>query len=95
MVIAILVGLSAISAWMTSSHWNPARAGGQGLAATSDSLPPPLSKLLVYSVKIVCVPHLGPASPALMPGKYRTAVNVHNPSDEPADIEKWVTLSNP
>lgn len=30
-----------------------------------------------------------------MPGKYRTAVNVHNPWDQPANIEKWVTLANP
>ena len=49
----------------------------------------------IYSVKIVCVPHFGPASPALMPAKYRTAVNVHNPWDQPANIEKWVTLSPP
>lgn len=58
-------------------------------------LPPPLPDVFVYSAKITCVPHLGPASPALMPGKYRTAVNVHNPSDEPAHIQKWVTLSPP
>ena len=57
--------------------------------------PPVEPDLFVYSAKIVCVPHLGPASPALMPGKYRTAVNVHNPWDEPAHIEKWVTLSPP
>ena len=57
--------------------------------------PPQDQTMYVYSVKIMCVPHLGPASPALMPGKYRTAVNVHNPWDQPALIEKWVTLSNP
>ena len=56
---------------------------------------PTTQNMYVYSVKIVCVPHFGPASPALMPGKYRTAVNVHNPWDQPALIEKWVTLSNP
>ncbi len=53
------------------------------------------SDYFVYSSKIVCVPHLGPASPALMPGKYRTAVNVHNPWDQSANIEKWLTLSPP
>ena len=51
--------------------------------------------VFTYSAKIVCVPHLGKASPALTPGKYRTAVNVHNPWDEPAHIQKWVTLSPP
>ncbi len=51
--------------------------------------------VFTYSAKIVCVPHLGKAGTALMPGKYRTAVNVHNPSDEPAHIQKWVTLSPP
>lgn len=51
--------------------------------------------VFTYSAKIVCVPHLGKASPALMPGKYRTAVSVHNPWDEPAHIQKWVTLSPP
>ncbi len=57
--------------------------------------PPPPPDVFVYSAKIVCVPHLGKASPALMPGRYRTAVNVHNPWDEPAHIQKWVALSPP
>ena len=49
----------------------------------------------MYAVKIVCVPTLGRASPALVPGIYRTAVNVHNPWPLPAHIIKWVTLSPP
>ena len=57
--------------------------------------PPPTQDVYIYPVKITCVPHFGPASPALMPAKYRTAVNVHNPWDMPANIEKWVTLSYP
>ena len=57
--------------------------------------PPVTNQVFTYSAKITCVPHLGSASPALMPGKYRTAVNVHNPSEEPANIVKWVTLSPP
>ncbi len=58
---------------------------------------PPVTttQVFTYSVKITCVPHLGSASPALMPAKYRTAVNVHNPWEEPANIVKWVTLSPP
>ena len=58
--------------------------------------PPGEQTLFVYSAKIVCVPELGKTSTALVPGaKYRTAVNVHNPWQEPADIKKWVTLARP
>ena len=57
--------------------------------------PPVTSQVYTYSVKITCVPHLGSASPALMPAKYRTAVNVHNPWEESVNIVKWVTLSPP
>ena len=46
-------------------------------------------------MKVVCAPMLGGAKPALLPGQYKTAVNVHNPWDQPASIEKWVTLSRP
>ena len=49
----------------------------------------------MYAVKIVCVPTFGRASPALVPGIYRTAVNVHNPWPQPAHLVKWVTLSPP
>ena len=64
---------------------------------TSTSLRPPgEQQLFVYSAKIVCVPELGKTSTALVPGaKYRTAVNVHNPWQEPAHIKKWVTLARP
>ena len=48
-----------------------------------------------YAVKITCVPHFGPASPALMPAKYRTAVNVHNPWRDPVELTKSLTLSPP
>ncbi len=72
---------------------------GDGLVDGDDpdcQLPPPTTNVhYIYPVKITCVPHFGPASPALMPAKYRTAVNVHNPWDMPANIEKWVTLSPP
>ena len=53
---------------------------------------------LIYSAKVVCVPDLAKrkrSGPGLQPGLYRTAVNVHNPWDEPAHIEKWLTLSPP
>ena len=49
----------------------------------------------IYSTKIVCVPELGPAFPALISGRYKTAVNVHNPNNDPANITKWLTLSPP
>lgn len=49
----------------------------------------------MYAVKVVCVPLLGKAAPALVPGIYRTAVNVHNPWPQPANIVKWLTLSPP
>src|SRR5215210_6927171 len=47
----------------------------------------------LYSVKILCVPTLGRAAPALVPGIYQTAVNVHNPWPETANIVKWLTRS--
>ena len=49
----------------------------------------------IYSVKILCVPMFGEAEPALVPGVYMTAVNVHNPWRQPVEIIKWVTLSPP
>jgi hypothetical protein len=49
----------------------------------------------MYAVKVVCVPALGKAAPALVPGMYRTAVNVHNPWPQTANIVKWLTLSPP
>jgi hypothetical protein len=48
-----------------------------------------------YPVKIVCSPRFGEPSPALVPGVYLTAVNVHNSGPETARIVKWVTLSVP
>ena len=66
---------------------------GAKVSITVKSAPEP-AEVFTYSVKVVCVPHLGNASPTLMPGKYRTAVNVHNSWDQPANIEKWVTLVN-
>ena len=72
---------------------------GDGLVDGDDpdcDIPPPTTDVhYIYSVKITCVPHFGRASPALVPAKYKTAVNVHNPWDVPANIEKWVTLSPP
>ena len=53
------------------------------------------SDQFTYSTKIVCVPELGQAYPALIHGLYKTAVNVHNPWPQPAAITKWITLSAP
>jgi hypothetical protein len=53
------------------------------------------TNIYMYAVKIVCVPDLGKADPALVPAMYRTAVNVHNPWPQPAKITKWLTLSPP
>ncbi len=78
---------------VTTDQRGVSRPQGVGCDIGAFELEP--QDIFVYSAKIACVPHLGPASPALMPGKYRTAVNVHNPSDQPAYIQKWVTLSPP
>ena len=51
--------------------------------------------VFIYSAKVVCVPALGKAKPALVSGKYKTAVNVHNPSGNAVNVEKWITLSPP
>lgn len=48
-----------------------------------------------YAVKVVCSPLLGPTGRPLLIGKYKTAVNIHNPWPYPVDYVKWVTLSNP
>ena len=41
------------------------------------------------------MPELGIAIPALVPGDYNTAVNIHNPWNEPANITQRLTLSAP
>ena len=89
---------------------SPAAAGGD-VSVSVDGVPVPAedlepggavavnlistSDLFTYSTKVVCVPELGQAYPALIHGLYKTAVNVHNPWSEAAAITKWVTLSPP
>ena len=61
-------------------------AGGEEAATATDGV-------YRYPVKVVCAPKLGPAKPALVPGTYKTAVNVLNSSREDANIMKSLTLS--
>ena len=63
-------------------------AGGEGVATVDDGV-------YRYSVKVVCVPDLGRVNRALVPGRYRTAVNVLNSSREDANLMKALTLSVP
>ncbi len=55
--------------------------GASSLEASAAQPPLPISRL-VYSVKFVCVPEVGPAAAAdeapFMPSLYRTAINLHN-----------------
>ena len=67
--------------------------GGSSLAGPL--LPAETVDLFTYSAKVVCAPSLGKAGTALVPGTYKTAVNVHNPGSDAASIKKWVTLSPP
>jgi len=61
-------------------------AGGEEAATVTDGV-------YCYPVKVVCAPKLGPAKPALVPGTYKTAVNVLNSSREDASIMKSLTLA--
>ena len=61
-------------------------AGGEEAATVTDGV-------YRYPVKVVCVPNLGGAKPALVPGRYKTAVNVLNSSREDASIMKSLTLA--
>ena len=56
--------------------------GGSSLAGSLR--PAETVDLYTYSAKVVCVPNLGKAGGAVVPGAYKTAVNVHNPGSEPA-----------
>ena len=87
-----VVFFSDVNVFTSQLGSNPALFGNL-FAYLSPACEPP--KEFVYSVKVVCAPMLGGAKPALLPGQYKTAVNVHNPWDQPASIEKWVTLSRP
>ncbi len=62
----ILAGL----AWVTST-----RLTGSAGATSHDQ-----DGVYRYAVKLVCVPDLGPARPALVNGRYKTAVNLLNAS---------------
>ena len=61
-------------------------AGGADVATVTDGV-------YRYPVKVVCSPKLGPAKPPLVPGTYKTAVNVLNSSREDANIMKALSLS--
>ena len=83
-----LIGLGLATAALVSLSWTVGAVNNRASAQ-------PQAVSYMYAVKIVCVPTFGKASPALVPGMYRTAVNVHNPWPQPAHIVKWVTLSPP
>ena len=109
-ILASAAALSLLAAGaLAQGGASPSAADPDGLF-TEDGLPVPsghvsrtadeidltfTSDQFTYSTKIVCVPELGPAFPALIAGRYKTAVNVHNPGDQWANITKWLTLSPP
>ena len=47
----------------------------------------------VYSAKFLCVPLVGPEGTALSPGRYQTAINVHNPSTNDVTFLKKVVIA--
>ena len=87
LIVGLAGGITA-GAVLGSGSSGPATAP----AATHEGSAP---DVFIYSAKVVCVPALGKAKPALVAGKYKTAVNVHNPSGNAVNIEKWITLSPP
>ena len=99
----LILGLSVIMALLAAGAFGSASAGnGNSLPAagpqTVTSVDNLSQEIFTYSTKVVCVPDLAKrrrSGPGLQPGLYRTAVNVHNPWDQPANIEKWLTLSPP
>ena len=99
-LVSVLLLVSTLLA-MLLLVWGLGGAAAQGdtltVTKTGDGGPEqtPANDMFLYSSKIVCVPHLGNASSALVDGVYRTAVNVHNPWPERAHITSWVTLSPP
>lgn len=47
----------------------------------------------VYSAKFLCVPLVGPEGTALSPGRYQTAINVHNPSTQDVRFKKKAVIA--
>jgi hypothetical protein len=60
----LLIGMSMLVVW--SAPWQVATVQAQKTVT------------FIYSAKYVCAPDLGPTEPALVPGIYKTAVNVRN-----------------
>lgn len=48
-----------------------------------------------YAAKYICGGHDAPEDPRLVPGQFRTTVNVHNPNDERVTFFKKIALSFP
>ena len=73
-------------------------AGSNTATVSINVVAPPaveLCDVYMYSVKVMCTPHLGKPGTALAPGKYKTGVNVLNPWNKPTHIKKWLTLAPP
>ncbi|MBI1884790.1 MAG: hypothetical protein HYS09_00460 [Chloroflexi bacterium] len=66
--------------------WGRQTSGGSTSAATT-------SPSLLYVVKFVCVPEVGPAAGAVVPGTYKTAINVHNPNPDPVPFTKKAVIA--
>ena len=81
-----LVGGVTAGAVLGSGAGSPAAAPAAPLEGSDPDI-------FIYSAKVVCVPSLGNPLPVLVSGKYKTAVNVHNPSGNPVTLEKWITLA--
>ena len=48
-----------------------------------------------YAVKVVCtanIPGTSQTSAAVLPGNYQTAVNIHNPNQEPVTLRKKIAV---
>ncbi|MBI1884791.1 MAG: hypothetical protein HYS09_00465 [Chloroflexi bacterium] len=64
------------------------RASG-GFTSAVTTVPPSF----FHAVKFVCVPEVGPAAGAVVPGTYKTAINVHNPNPGPVDLAKKAVIA--
>ena len=47
-----------------------------------------------YAAKFICVPEVGPEAAALSPGRYRTVVNIHNPTGDTVPFTKRVVIAH-
>jgi hypothetical protein len=75
----LLIGMSTVVVW--SAPWRVATAQAQKTVT------------FIYSAKYVCAPDLGPTEPALVPGIYKTAINVRNFLDQEVKLTKKVVVS--